>query len=121
MTKTGWYVVDNITGARASQNYDTEDKASSLCRALNTDNPGGRYGVKAIAPAVVYALIQEGGASDELYLHVHDTLEEAEADRRDCGDDGAYRTTNPIEFPEGTDWDAVESLVQAIANLDYFG
>ena len=67
---------------------------------------------------MVYALIQEGGSSGELYLHVHDTLEEAEADRQRCAE-GAYRTTEPKEMPASTNWDAVETLLQLLPTLDY--
>ena len=69
---------------------------------------------------MVYALIQEGGTSDELYLHVHDTMEEAEADRRSCAK-GAYRTTEPIEVPElgESAWSAIDELLQALPTLDY--
>lgn len=69
---------------------------------------------------MAYALIQEGGSSDELYLHVHDTLEDAEADRLDCAD-GAYRTTEPVELPDSTDWDAVQTLLESVSSLDYPG
>lgn len=45
---------------------------------------------------VVYILIQEGGSSCELYVHVHSTRKDAEADRISCRDDGAYRTSKDI-------------------------
>jgi hypothetical protein len=65
---------------------------------------------------MAYALIQEGGSSQELYLHVHDTLEEAEADRLECAD-ASYQTTDPIEMPDNSDWDAVETLLQSLGSL----
>lgn len=68
---------------------------------------------------MAWTVIQEGGASIELYLSVWDTLEEAEAFRQDCTRDGAYRTTDPMELPDNTDWVAVESLLQSIATLDF--
>ncbi|WP_157657726.1 hypothetical protein [Burkholderia ubonensis] len=47
----------------------------------------------------VYVLIQEGGSSYELYIHAHHTLDEADADRVSCEDNGAYRTSDIIEVP----------------------
>lgn len=47
----------------------------------------------------VYVLIQEGGSTYELYIHAHPTLDEAEADRVSCEEDGAYRTSDIIEVP----------------------
>lgn len=41
-----WYVADNVTGATASGDFDSEDKATGLCCVLNTEHPGGRYGVR---------------------------------------------------------------------------
>jgi hypothetical protein len=35
----------------------------------------------------------------ELYLHAHESLEDAQADRESCEDDGAYRTTDILEIP----------------------
>ena len=47
----------------------------------------------------VFILIQEGGSSTELYIHSHDSKEEAEEDRISCARDGAYRTSEVIELP----------------------
>lgn len=46
-----------------------------------------------------FILLQEGGSSDSIYVHAHETEEEAEADRYSCRDDGSYRTTPVIEAP----------------------
>ncbi|MBK3780030.1 hypothetical protein G3A43_07155 [Paraburkholderia aspalathi] len=51
------------------------------------------------AQAMSYVLVQEGGTSAELYLHAHESLEHAEADRESCEEDGAYRTTDILEIP----------------------
>lgn len=47
----------------------------------------------------VFILIQEGGSSSELYIHAHDTAEEAEQDRIDCSRDGSYATSPVMEVP----------------------
>lgn len=45
-----------------------------------------------------YIVIQEGGASDERYVHAIDSIEAANEFRVDCAR-GAYRTSEPIEVP----------------------
>lgn len=50
-------------------------------------------------PAAVYVLIQEGGSSSELYVHSHDTLADADADRESCASNGAYRTSPAFPVP----------------------
>lgn len=67
-----------------------------------------------------YVYIQEGGTSTELYLHVHDTMQEAENGRASCAK-AAYRTTAIVTMPDDTDWGAVEGLVQTLHTLDYHG
>lgn len=66
---------------------------------------------------MAYAFIQQGGASDEFYVHVWDTEPEAQTWRIDCAT-GAYATTPPVEMPDDTDWDAVETLVQSLPDLE---
>jgi hypothetical protein len=46
-----------------------------------------------------YVLLQEGGSSDSIYVHAHETEEDAEADRYSCRDDGSYRTTPVMAVP----------------------
>lgn len=47
----GWYVINNITAARVSRAYDTEDAANRICRELNLQaGPGGLYGVQEVKP-----------------------------------------------------------------------
>lgn len=42
-----WHVTDSITGWAVSRDFDSEEKASSLCAAMNlAAGPGGRYGVR---------------------------------------------------------------------------
>ncbi len=67
---------------------------------------------------MAFALIQQGGTRYELYLHVHPTAEDAVQDRRSCATDGAYATTEPVEMPDDTDWDAVETLIQSLDTLE---
>lgn len=66
---------------------------------------------------MAFVVIQEGGSSTELYVSAWDTAEEAEDHRVSCRNDGAYRTTEPVEMPDGTDWDALENVVQSLGTL----
>ena len=43
-----------------------------------------------------FLIIQEGGSSAELFVHVHSSQEEAEDDRIRCAED-AYRTSSVVE------------------------
>jgi hypothetical protein len=45
-----------------------------------------------------FAVIQQGGSSEELYLHISNTEDDAEAFRRSC-EDAAYATSIVIEVP----------------------
>lgn len=70
----------------------------------------------------VYVLVQEGGSSTEMYLHNHDTAAEADADRQQCWDDGAYRTSAVVEVPRSLAdhplfFDVVEKLLRASQDL----
>lgn len=75
----------------------------------------------------VYVVLQQGGSSAEMYVHVHDSLHDANADRKEC-EKGAYKTSEPIEVPadvakllnENPDvdvWSFVEDIVQAAVGL----
>lgn len=79
--------------------------------------------VDAATPPV-HVLIQEGGSSTELYVHAHDTLEAAEADRVSCARDGAYLTSDIVQVPASLAnhpdfFDVVEKLVRAVNTLSY--
>lgn len=71
-----------------------------------------------------YVLIQEGGSSDELYLHAHTSMAEAEADRQSCAQ-GAYRTTpaiavNGMLAAMGEPfYEAIEAVLSSRDDLDY--
>ncbi|WP_126223538.1 hypothetical protein [Burkholderia ambifaria] len=79
-----------------------------------------------VAPAAegtAFVLIQEGGSSEELYVHSHDSREAAEQDRIDCWTDGAYRTSEIIEVPASLAnqpgfYEFAESLLKVSHNLD---
>ncbi|MGX1779277.1 hypothetical protein ACWIGW_44720 [Nocardia brasiliensis] len=65
---------------------------------------------------MAYVFIQESDAS-EFYLSVWDTEAEAQAARVECANDD-YPTTPPVEMPDATDWNAVETLLQSIPDLE---
>lgn len=71
----------------------------------------------------VFCLVQEGESSQELYLHVWDTLADAEQDREDCGSHGAYRTGPITEVPGSLAshpefYSVVEALIRSVNNLE---
>lgn len=47
----------------------------------------------------IILVIQEGGSSTEMYVHAHENLKQARADRRSCAK-AAYRTSELIKVPE---------------------
>jgi hypothetical protein len=53
--------------------------------------------VEKSTPKPVYAYIQEGGSSVEMYLHTYETLKAAQAGRVDCGQN-SYRTSTIIQI-----------------------
>jgi len=61
---------------------------------MNLDDPAPKQEAK---PA--YVVIQEGGSSSELYVHSHESAEDAEDDRVSCSANGAYRTSPVLELP----------------------
>ncbi len=69
-----------------------------------------------------YMLIQEGGSSEELYIHAHTSHGEAEDDRENCDENGAYRTSEIVTAPvniankEGF-YEFIEEVVRAYAEL----
>jgi hypothetical protein len=78
--------------------------------------------------AQVFVLIQEGGSSLELYIHAHSSRGEAEEDRVNCEDNGAYRTSEILEVPESLAdmagfYELAEKLVCAVAGVrsPFFG
>jgi hypothetical protein len=76
------------------------------------------------AQAMSYVLVQEGGTSEELYLHAHESLEHAQADRESCEADGAYRTTDILEIPSHLAdrpgfYELAESLVRLMSTMGF--
>jgi hypothetical protein len=76
------------------------------------------------AESMSYLLIQEGGTSEELYVHAHETLGDAQDDRESCEDDGAYRTTDIIEIPSSLAntpgfYDYAESLLRLLPTMGF--
>lgn len=74
-----------------------------------------------------FLIIQEGGSSDELYVHVSPTEPEAEAFRQSCGEEGAYRTSSTHEVPKAVAevgepaYAFIEEIVRASRSLEVAG
>jgi hypothetical protein len=70
----------------------------------------------------VFILIQEGGSSSELYIHAHDTIEDADQDRIDCSRDGSYATSEVLEIPASLSnedfYQAAEALLRMSRELE---
>lgn len=72
---------------------------------------------------ISYLLLQEGGSSTEIYLHGHESEEDANNDRINCSSDGAYRTSAPIAVPRWMThipgfYETAEILVQSTNGLE---
>lgn len=71
-----------------------------------------------------FAVIQEGGSSDELYVHSHSTEDDAEEDRYSCAEDGSYRTSQVVQIPPALAalgevfYETAESMLKASAELE---
>ena len=68
-----------------------------------------------------FVVIQEGGSSEEIYIHASDSEADAEAFRVSCRDDGAYRTSDVIEVPAAlaAHGDSLYSLLEAVAQAEF--
>lgn len=71
-----------------------------------------------------YVIIQEGGASNEVYAHSFTTVDDARDYREDCAGEGSYRTSAPVPVPLALlDQPGFMAVAQAIAkaavNVDY--
>ena len=66
----------------------------------------------------IYLIVQQGGASTEMYLHTFDTYEQARNYRRSC-DRAAYATSKPIKIPKALEEHLaiVEGIVGAAVEL----
>lgn len=70
-----------------------------------------------------FLVVQEGGTSDELYVHAFASTEEAEAHRVDCATGGAYRTSPIVAVPrsvagEKAFIEALEKILQSLSELE---
>ena len=71
-----------------------------------------------------YVIVQQGGSSCELYVHSHDSEEDAENDRIDCARDGAYRTSPVIPIPASVAalselfYESVDAIVGASVQME---
>lgn len=75
----------------------------------------------AAALKPVYAIVQEGGSTGELYVHGYDTRADADQARDVCADAGSYRTSPVVELPGelGFYGSAFEAILVASTQLDY--
>jgi hypothetical protein len=99
-----------------------DDEIDSLCEELNHDGLNLAESIAHFTGNEAeprYTLIQQGGSSCELYIHSHETEEEAEQDRIDCARDGAYETSDIVEIPPELAalgeifYEAAEALLEA--------
>lgn len=66
-----------------------------------------------------FIVLQQGGSSGEVYVHMFDTTDQVTAFRESC-DEAAYQTSEPIDLPEGFPsevFDLLEKVAQAAVNL----
>jgi len=118
------------------------DKALGLATAIQLASVGKDFTFKSDADGVVlsvaaadaaaletsakpaFAVIQEGGSSDELSVHSHSTKDDAEEDRYSCAEDGSYRTSQVVPIPPALAalgevfYETAESLLKASAELE---
>ncbi|TXI19942.1 MAG: hypothetical protein E6Q67_09835 [Roseateles sp.] len=72
----------------------------------------------------VYVVLQEGGSSEEMFVHHHSSMAEANKDRVGCAKD-AYRTSVVIEVPgtlaahDDVFYEAVQKILAASKDLAY--
>ncbi len=78
----------------------------------------------ALKPA--YVVVQEGGSSEELYVHAHSSAEAAEEDRIDCAEDGAYSTTEVVEIPAvlaalgETFYETLDEIIGSLSSMECY-
>jgi len=118
------------------------DKAVGLATAIQLASAGKDFSFKFDGDGVVisvavadasaleepaapaFAVIQEGGSSDELYLHSLPNEDDAEEDRYSCAEAGSYRTSPVVEVPPvlaalgEVFYETAESLLKASVQLE---
>lgn len=75
-------------------------------------------------PNTVFVVIQEGGASGELYASGHGSVKDAVANQAECAK-GAYRTGTIVEVPKALAetegfWDAIDAVLASM-EFEYRG
>ena len=60
-------------------------------------------------------VVQEGGNTGEFYAHAFSRRRDAAGFRRSCAK-AAYRATEPVEIPTGTDINALQRVLSAVGN-----
>jgi hypothetical protein len=80
--------------------------------------------VRLSLPAPQFLVLQEGGSTGELYPHIFDSPEDAQAYRQDCTVNGAYRTSPVVEVPAALAANegligVLEDALRASTDLDY--
>jgi len=63
----------------------------------------------------MHVVVQEGGGTGELYAHAFGRRRDAERFTRSCAR-AAYRATEPVEVPAGTDIDALQRVLSAVGD-----
>ncbi|MFQ6397347.1 hypothetical protein ACLMAJ_28305 [Nocardia sp. KC 131] len=66
--------------------------------------------------AAVHVVIQQGSASNEFHVHAFDTVEDANQYRVSAAK-SAHLTTEPVEMPDATDFDALAQLLAALGDI----
>jgi hypothetical protein len=106
----------------ATQSFQFEDYEGDLMSLKLTSRDG-----EVLTPEsedVVFVVVQEGGSSAELYIHIHDSPGAAETDRVACMDEGSYRTSEVVEVPvslaDHPDFHTIaERLVRATTTIGF--
>ena len=71
-----------------------------------------------------HVVVQEGGATGEMYVHLFDSERKAAAYRKDC-DKASYNTSEPVPVPPALadltqeQETALQDLLQAVAKAAY--
>ena len=78
----------------------------------------------------LYIVMQQGGSSTEWYCHAHPNKREAEADMKECGGNGGYKTVGPFEVDqalvkvllkdkdaEGDFYNVIEEIVRGCSRI----
>ncbi|WP_130355661.1 hypothetical protein [Pigmentiphaga kullae] len=90
----------------------TDTDPDDALSELGEDEPGDT----TMPEPSTFLVIQEGGSSQELYTHVFDNRDDADAYRTSSADEGSYRTSSPIEVPLSlADHPAFGCVAEAIA------